>query len=123
MWNINEYLDLRRAQEIAATLQSDDEVHAKIISSALGCRAADVLGWIKRGVVWNAETALKKGLVHEIVPTPAHLLDGRIVERIYRGTLAHDIVFVLGKEEYSKQSLTMHNTQSTQLLFELSKPG
>ena len=74
---------MRRAQEIAAILRSDDELHAKIISSAMDVRVSRILGLIKQGAVWNAEEAKKRGLVHEIVAAPAHLLDDRTVERIY----------------------------------------
>lgn len=82
-WKINELVDLRRAQEIADILRSDDTLHATVISAAIGCPFEDVHNLIQQGVVWDAEEAQRRGLVQEVTADKPHLLAGRTVERIY----------------------------------------
>lgn len=77
-WKINELVDLRRAQEIADILRSDDASHAAVIAAAIGCPFDEIHELIRQGVVWDAQE-----LVHEITSHQPHLLAGRAVDRIY----------------------------------------
>lgn len=82
-WKINELVDLRRAQEIGDILRSDDESHATVISGAIQSPFQEIHDLIQQGVVWDAEEAKRRGLVHDITDSKPGLLAGRSVERIY----------------------------------------
>ena len=82
-WQINECVDLRRAQEIASILASDDHSHAAVISAAMCRPVEEILALIQQGTVWMAEEAKNRGLVHEITQSVPGLLEARTVERIF----------------------------------------
>jgi len=65
-WEINERVDLRRAQEIVSILESDDQSNAVIVSGATGLPQDEVLAAIKRGTIWMAAEAKNRGLVHDV---------------------------------------------------------
>jgi len=82
-WQVNELVDLRRAQEIAGILQSDDQSHAIAISAAIGLPTEEVLALIRQGTIWMAKEAQTLGLVHEITGSFPRLLEGRTVDRVF----------------------------------------
>ena len=59
-WKVNELVDLRRAQEIADILRSDDASHAAVVSAAIQRPFEEIHELIQQGVVWDAQEAKRR---------------------------------------------------------------